>query len=440
MGLLTPEPVEKLQAALHAKAKREPDFRFYALYDKVYRIDVLRHAYAVSKANRGAAGVDRQTFEEIESYGVERWLGELAEALRSKRYRPSAVRRVYLPKPNGKQRPLGIPTIRDRVVQTAAMLILEPIFEADLPPEQHAYREGHSALDAVRQSSYWVDRGYDEVVDADLSGYFDTIPHAELMQSVSRRLSDGAMLRLVKVWLVMPVEETDARGRCHRSTTNRDRRRGTPQGAPISPLLSNLYMRRFLLGWKVLGYQDRLRTRIINYADDFVICCRGSGAQAMLAMQRLMEKLKLSVNEEKTRLCPAREEPFDFVGYRIGVLYSRKTGRPYVGVRPSPKSVQGLLAAVTEQTSRSWCWMEEGELVRRLNQTLIGWANYFCLGPVGRDYRRIDQHVRYRVRRWLCRKHKIQGKGYGRWGCEYFAQVGLVSLRDRGRNASCAKA
>jgi group II intron reverse transcriptase/maturase len=430
-----------LQAALHAKAKRSSDFRFYSLYDKLYRMDVLRHAYALSKANRGVAGVDRQTFDEIESYGMERWLGELAEDLREKWYRPSAVRRVHIPKANGKQRPLGIPTIRDRVVQTAAVLILEPIFEADLQPEQHAYREGHSALDAVRQASYWVGRGYDEVVDADLSGYFDTIPHADLMKSVSRRVSDGAMLSLIKAWLEMPVEEEDARGRRRRSATNRDTGRGTPQGAPISPLLSNLYMRRFLLGWKVLGHEVRLKARVINYADDFVICCRGTGEQAMSVMRRMMEKLKLTVNEGKTRLCHARAEPFNFVGYQIGVLHSRLTGLPYVGARPSPKSVQALVAAVTEKTSRTWLWMDEAELVRQLNRLLNGWANYFCLGPVGCVYRRIDQHVRYRVRRWLCKKHKVRSKGYRRWGWDHFAQVGLVSLRDRvPSTTSCAKA
>ncbi len=440
LSLSTPETVERLQAALHAKAKRQPDFRFYSLYDKLCRMDVLRHAYNVSKANRGAAGVDGQTFGRIESYGVERWLGELAEELRQKQYRPGAVRRVYIPKANGKQRPLGIPTIRDRVVQTAAILILEPIFEVDLQKEQHAYRAGHSALNAVRQASYWVSRGYDEVVDADLSGYFDTIPHFDLMKSVSRRISDGAMLSLMKAWLEMPVEEEDDRGRRRRSTTNRDTGRGTPQGAPISPLLSNLYMRRFLLGWKALGYQERLDARIINYADDFVICCRGTGEAAMSVMQRMMDKLKLEVNEEKTRLCRAKEEPFDLLGYTIGVFHSRQTGRSYVGKWPSKQSVRELLATITEQTSRKWLWEAVEEKVKRLNRLLTGWANYFCLGPVERVYRRIDQHVRYRLRRWMCRKHKVRSKGYGRWGWDYFDRLGLVCLRERARIPSCAKA
>jgi len=236
MGLTTPPKVQKLQAALHAKAKGSPNCRFHAVYDKVYRIDVLTHAYALCQTHQGAAGVDGQGFEDIESQGLERWLGELAEALRTKTYRPQAVRRVYIPKPDGRQRPLGIPTVLDRVVQTAAGLVLGPIFEADLQPEQYAYRPNCSALDAVRRVHSLVSTGYTEVVDGDLSGYFDEIPHAELMQSVARRISDGPMLHLIKMWLEMPVEEADGRGRKQRTTRNKDAGKGTPQGAPISSI------------------------------------------------------------------------------------------------------------------------------------------------------------------------------------------------------------
>ncbi len=275
MTLATPESIQKLQTALHVKAKEAPEYRFYLLYDKVHRGDVLQHAYVCCKANKGAAGVDEERFEDIEAYGVERWLGELAEDLRKKTYRPQAVRRVYLKKPNGKLRPIGIPPIRDRVVQTAAVVVLAPIFEADLPPEQHAYRPERNALTAVREVHSLLNTGHTQVVEADLSGYFDSLPHTELMTSVARRVVDRQMLHLIKMWLEAPVEETNERGRKRRTTQNRDSQRGVPQGSPISPLLANLYMRRFILGWKRLGCERRYQARIVSYADDFVICCKG---------------------------------------------------------------------------------------------------------------------------------------------------------------------
>ena len=239
-------------------------------------------------------------------------------------------------------------------MQTAAVLVLEPIFEADLQPEQHAYRPGRSALDAVRQVHALLNTGHTEVVDADLSGYFDTIPHAELMKSVSRRISDRHLLGLIKMWLEAPVEEIDDRGRHHRTTRNKDEHRGCPQGAPISPLLSNLYMRRFILGWKTLGHQQRLGAKIVNYADDFVICCRGTADEAMRVMRDMMDRLKLTVNETKTQLCRLPDESFDFLGYTIGRCYSPKTGRAYIGTRPSKKKVTRLCREISEMTSGRW--------------------------------------------------------------------------------------
>ena len=313
MSLTTPASVQKLQRALHAKAKESPNLRFHALYDKVYRKDVLAHAYQRCEANGGAAGVDSQTFEDIDRYSKERWLDELTQELKSRTYRPQPVRRVWIPKPDGKQRPLGVPAIKDRVAQTAAVLVLEPIFEADLQPEQYAYRADRSALDAVEHVHKLLNTGHGQIVDADLSGYFDSIPHADLLKSVARRIVDGAMLHLIKMWLEAPVEETDEKGNKHRSTRNRDEGRGTPQGAPISPLLSNLYMRRFVLGWKKLGHEKRLAAYIVNYADDLVICCRDRAEEALARMRDIMTKLKLTVNETKTRVCKLPEEKFDFV-------------------------------------------------------------------------------------------------------------------------------
>ena len=253
-NLSTPKSVQKLRKALHAKAKAEAGYRFYALYDKISREDILTHAYAQCRSNKGAP--DGQDFADIEAYGVQRWLGELALALRQETYRPNPIRRVFIPKANGKLRPLGISTLRDRVCMTAAMLVLEPIFEADLPPEQYAYRPGRNAQQAVVEVGALLSHGHPEVVDADLADYFGSIPHSDLQKSVARRIVDRRMLHLIKMWLECAVEETDDRGRKTRTTEARDKRRGIPQGSPISPLLANLYMRRFVLGWKMLGWSE----------------------------------------------------------------------------------------------------------------------------------------------------------------------------------------
>jgi RNA-directed DNA polymerase len=437
MGLRPPEKVRKLQETLHVKAKGSPDCRFYMLYDKVYRRDVLQYAYRSCLANGGAPGVDGQTFGDIEKYGVDRWLDELTEELKKKTYRPEAVRRVNIPKPGqpGRTRPLGIPTVKDRVVQTAVLVVLEPIFEADLQPEQYAYRPERGALDAIRAIHALVNTGHTEVVDADLSGYFDSIPHSELMKSVARRVSDRHLLHLVKMWLVAPVEETDERGRKQRTTRNKDWKRGSPQGAPISPMLSNLYMRRFILGWKVLGHERRLGAKIVNYADDFVICCRGTAWEAMATMRTMMRKLKLTVNEAKTHVCRLPDESFDFLGYTIGRCYSTRTGRAYLGTRPSRKKVLRLCREISEMTGRRWTLMDAADRVSRLNRMLVGWANYFCLGPVSKAYRIVDCHARHRLRQWLCAKHKVQGQGTSHFPDAYLEQtLGLVRLQWRTRN------
>jgi group II intron reverse transcriptase/maturase len=415
---------------LHAKAKGAPSYRFYALYDKLHRFDVLLHAYSCCQANEGAAGVDGQTFDAIAEYGLTRWLDELAEELRKKTYRPQPVRRVYIPKPDGSQRPLGIPTIKDRVVQMAALLVLEPIFEADLQPEQYAYRPERSALAAVTQVQALLKTGHTEVVDADLSGYFDSIPHAELMKSVSRRVSDRHLLGLIKRWLEAPVEESDRRGRKQRTTRNKDEGRGIPQGAPLSPLLSNLYMRRFLLGWKLLGHERRLDAHIVNYADDFVICCRGTGHAAMTAMRTMMTTLKLTINETKTRWCRVPDESFDFLGYTIGRCYSPKTGEAYVSTRPSAKKIRGLCRELSEQTKRGrWNWFEPEEMAGHLNRILVGWAHYFCLGSVGKAYRIVTAHACERLRQWLIGTQKVQGSIWARHtDRDLHDELGLINL------------
>jgi group II intron reverse transcriptase/maturase len=376
--------------------------------------------------------VDNQTFADIEAYGLERWLGELAEELRAKTYRPAAVRRVWIPKADGKQRPLGIPTIRDRVVQMAFVLVVEPIFDTDMQPEQHAYRADHSAHDAVREVQAWLDRGLTDVVDADLSGYFDSIPHHELMKCVARRISDGRVLRLVKMWLEAAVEETNEAGQVIRTTRNKDDGRGTPQGGVASPLLANLYMRRFVLGWKVNGHERRLNAHIVNYADDFVICCPpGKADEAMRVMRGMMGRLRLTVNEKKTRRCSLPGESFTFLGFTFGRQVSWKTGRPYVAPAPAEKKVLGICEKISEATSRRTTYRSEAEQVTKLNQMLIGWGNYFRIGYVTGAWQAVQQHACRRLRRWLHEKHGRKASRRGPPDLRLYEDYGLAKLTER---------
>ena len=434
--------VRQFQTMLHAKAKEEPGRRFHALADKVWREDFLREAWKQVRRNGGSAGVDGESFESIEATGVSRWLGELAQDLRERTYTPKPVRQVMIPKKQpGKFRPLGIPCIRDRVAQTSALLALEPIFEADLQPEQYAYRPERSAHDAVRRVHGLLYKGHNEVADCDLSNYFGEIPHSELMKSLARRISDGRMLGLIKAWLEMPVEEDDGKGGKRRTNRARRERKGTPQGAPISPLLSNLYMRRFILGWKALGYARRFRAEIVNYADDFCVLGKAPAAEMLTAVKRLMAGLKLPVNERKSRCLRCPEEPLEFLGYRIGRNYRSHGRGTYIGTRPSKASVQSICRRISELTTPRHGQLSSDEMVRRLNRTLSGWANYYCLGQVVPAYSAVDRHAARRLRQWLCRKHKgrsgkhVQLPDKGLW-----TYYGLTSLGETARRLPWAKA
>ncbi len=427
MSLVTPKKIRTLQRKLYIKAKAEPAFRFYQLYDKIYRKDILCHAYRLARANAGMPGVDGVDFAQIEEEGLEAWLTGLAEELVSKTYRPEPVRRVLLPKPDGGERPLGIPTIRDRVVQTAAKLVLEPIFEADFEDNVYGYRPGRGAVDAVKRVHQHICRGYTDVVDADLSGYFDSIPHGDLLKSVARRIVDIQMLRLIKLWLKAPIEERDGNGK-RRITGGKGNSYGTPQGGVISPLLANIYMNRFLKYWRVSGCDDVFRARVVAYADDFVILSRGRAEEAMTWTKAVMTKLGLTLNEAKTSLKDARKERFDFLGYTFGPHVFKANGHRYLSASPSKKSVRRLKTNVRRLLSSGnhdpW-----HEVCVELNRVLSGWSNYFSYGTRSQMYRAVDHFAYERVRDFLARRHKVAGRGTRRFSMEIvYENLGLLRL------------
>src|SRR6266446_6882524 len=414
VSLATPEKIRTLQRALYVKAKQEPTRRFHFLYDKVWREDILAHAFALSRANGGAPGVDGETFARIEVYGVERWLGELREEVRTERYKPQPVRRVMIPKASGVgQRPLGIPTIRDRVVETAATLVLEPIFEADFDEAAYGYRPKRGALDAVRAVHLAIDEGHTEVVDADLSKYFDSIPHSALLRCVARRVSDGKMLHLIKMWLKAPVEETDERGH-RRMSGGKKATRGTPQGGVASPLLANIYMHRFIKAFRKYGLDSRYGAVLVTYADDFVVLCRHDAAEVLETTRRWMTSIGLALNETKTRVCNARRESFDFLGYTFGPLYSPRTGGRYYGERPSQKAVASIKDTIRWQL-RPGNQAPWDEVAHALNRIVRGWTAYFSYGSVQKARHAVRLHLAHAVRRFLRRRHKVAGAGSRRF-------------------------
>jgi len=428
MSLTTPDKIRTFQRKLYCKAKAEPAFRFYVLYDKICREDILHHAYRLARANAGAPGVDEVTFAQIDEWGLEAWLAGLREELVSKTYRPDPVRRVMIPKPNGEgERALGIPTIRDRVIQTAAKLVLEPIFEADFEGSAYGYRPARGAVDAVKDVHRHLCRGYTDVVDADLSRYFDSIPHDDLLKSVARRVADGAVLRLIKLWLKAPIEERDGDGR-RRIVGGKRNKRGTPQGGVASPLLANIYMNRFLKHWRLTGRGEAFRAHVVSYADDFVILSRGCAAEALAWTTAVMTRLGLTLNEAKTSLRDARQERFTFLGYSFGPHWYKANGQWYLGTSPSKKSVQRLKTTVGNLLvpGNNAPWQEVRDT---LNRSLRGWSNYFCYGTRRSAFRSVDRYTYERVRDFLARRHKVAGRGTRRFSYDVvYGELGLLRL------------
>ena len=439
MSLTPPDKLRRLQETLYTKAKQEPAYRFYLLYDKVYRMDILAHAYALSQQKAGAPGVDGVTFADIEATGVEPWLAAVQEALRTETYRPHPVRRVLIPKPGGTgERPLGIPVIQDRVVQTAALLLLQPIFEADLDPTAYGYRPGRTALQAVQEVHRALCAGHTAVIDADVSRYFDTIPHAALMQSLARRLSDRRMLRLLRRWLKAPVAEQGPGGGW-RFRGGKRATCGTPQGGCVSPLFANVYMNRFLKVVRQRGLARRYGARLVNYADDFVVLCRHGAPEVLAQTRRWFTQMGLTLNEQKTRVCDGRTEPFTFLGYTFGPMHYRKDGHWYLGAAPATKAVQrikGRIRAILRPGNQApW-----GAVVADLNSVLRGWAHYFSYGTRLMAYRAVDHYVYEGVRHFLRRRHKVPSRGTRRFPiARVFGELGVLQLR-RYRLASPAHA
>ena len=398
--ITTPPKVQKLQRALYRKAKAAPGYRFYSLYGELLRRDVLETAMSAVARHDGAPGVDGQSCSAYtqSDEAWNRWRDSLLEALRTKTYRPSPVRRGWIPKGNGKTRPLGIPTVTDRVVQTAVALLLLPIWEADSHPHSYAYRpkrNAHQAMDALSQA---LRSGRTEVIDADLSGYFDSIPHAELLRLVARRVSDGAILALLKAWLRAPIVERDPdTGRPH-ITGNK---RGTPQGGVISPLLANLYLNR--LDWQV-NERCELRPVLVRYADDFVILARpGQGSELKARQQRWLDRHGLKLNEEKTRLLDVRQAGFKFLSFGVNWRQGR-SGRGYPHMEPHPKSQTKLRDQIREKLNHWTLWRAADEVIPELNRLLKGWGGYFHYANSTRVFDRMNQFVVNRVQRWLWRK------------------------------------